>query len=101
MSDEKSKVVISNSFFIVILVAVIISWILVQLWTTAIEVFCYDYMGLSRKSAFAAFLIAAFFTIIFIIYATGTETGETIKENLVQVSVSTPNVARQIVSIPF
>lgn len=89
---------ISNTFFLIMLVAVLISWILVQLWTTAIETFFYNYMNLSRQSAWVAFLIAAFFTIMFILLASCTEISETLRENLTQVSLSPPQVVKQMVS---
>jgi hypothetical protein len=93
---------ISTSFFIIILIAVIISWILVQLWTTAIETFFYSYLGFSKNSALVTFLVALLFTLIFILYAVSSgEASETIKENLTGVTLSSPSVTQPIVSEKF
>ncbi len=91
------KIEISNSIFLLILFAVIVSWILVQLWTTAIEAFFYGYAGMSERSAWHTFLVAAFFTIVFVFFVACTgETGETIKSNLTGITLTSPTVVQAI-----
>ncbi len=100
INDDKIKTKeISNSLFITILFAVIVSWILIQLWVTAIEAFFYSYMGLSRTSAWVTFSIAMLFTIIFIFYALCSgEAGNTIKSNLIGIVANTASVATPIIT---
>jgi len=97
-SNTKANFEISNSFFLMILFAVIISWILVQLWTRAIETFFYNYAGMSENSSWHTFLVAAFFTIIFITFvACSGETADTIKANLAGITLTSPSIIKSIV----
>lgn len=58
----------SNISFMKILGAIIISWILINLWTMAIKVFFYEYIGLSKTSVMHTLAVALGGTVAFIIY---------------------------------
>lgn len=54
--------------FLKVLGAIIISWILIHLWTTVIDVYTFEYLGLSQTSLKHTTSIAVVATILFIIY---------------------------------
>jgi len=85
--------------FIFILIAVIISWVVIQLWTTAIEAYFYSYLGLSQKSAVVTFLVASIFTLIFVMMAVFPSTiGISIQNTMWGATLLPGNVAQQIIS---
>ncbi len=59
---------ITQGLFITILLAIVIAWILVSLWTRVIENFVFGTLGLIESSTWHAFLLAISVTIIFIVF---------------------------------
>jgi hypothetical protein len=88
-----------NWFTLKILVAVLLGWILIQLWITAIDVFFYVYCGLSNTSAYHTTLVALLFTTIFIMFLfLSGDTSDTIKSNLTGIIPGTVSVPENVVS---
>ena len=54
--------------FIEVLFLIILGWILVVLWQRVIENFAYNTIGLDKSSAYINFVVALFFTSIFIAF---------------------------------
>lgn len=59
---------ISQVGFEEILFAILLVWILVELWTRFIENFSYTTLGLDKRSSYHSFIVAAVVTVIFILY---------------------------------
>lgn len=54
--------------FIELMLAVVIGWMLVDLWVRAIENFAYGTLGMNKKSSYHALIVAATVTAIFVVY---------------------------------
>jgi hypothetical protein len=53
--------------FYKILIAIIIGWVIIQLWANAVQVFFYTFVGLSKDSTFDTFCVAIFVTLVLIL----------------------------------
>ena len=53
--------------FLIILLAIVVGWILVALWTRVIDNFTYIVLGLDERSAWHAMIVALTVTFIFVI----------------------------------
>jgi Na+/melibiose symporter-like transporter len=75
---------VSNTQFLKLLTTIIVSWILVQLWTNFVQVFFYNYMMLSSSGAYDTFLVASAMTVFFIllVYLADESTSEIVKDGL-------------------
>jgi hypothetical protein len=92
---EKTELKKDNWFFFTIFVAIITGWILIQLWTTTIEVFFYSFIGLSDKSALDTFSVSVFFTLLFFILINlPTKTSEVIKSNMTGIIINPTSIPR-------
>ncbi len=58
----------SQSIFVTILLAIIVGWILVSLWTRVIENVSFGTLKFNENSAWHSFLIAAGVTAIFVVF---------------------------------
>jgi len=58
---------LSQSSFITLLLAIFIGWVLIALWTRAINNFTYDTLGLNGDSPWHSFLGAAGWTVFFVL----------------------------------
>ena len=67
MSDTKINIIPTHSF-IKILIAIIISWVLINLWTIFIKAFFFNLLGLNKNNWIHTGLVALIFTFIFVIY---------------------------------
>lgn len=74
-SPEKASVelttipnTLTNRLFVKVLVAIIASWILIHVWSNALDVFAYDCLGLNRRSALHTTGIAVVATCLFLVY---------------------------------
>lgn len=56
-----------TTVFIIIFLAILLSWILVSLWTRTLENFAYNTLGLDSNSSIHAFIVAFTVTIFFIV----------------------------------
>ena len=59
---------VSTHTFTKILIAVIISWVLISLWTNVVDAYAYHYLGLDRTSVKHTLAIAVVGTILFLIF---------------------------------
>lgn len=78
--------VLANSFiselnFVEVLLAIILGWILVDLWQRCIDNFTFNTLKLNKNSTYHTFVIAAIATTIFLVF---TFTFENIFGNLVE-----------------
>ena len=58
----------SEITFITVVLAIVIAWILVALWTRVIENLAFGTLGLNGDSFWHAFIVAIVFSVIFIIF---------------------------------
>lgn len=58
--------VLQDLSFIELVVAVVIGWLLVDIWVRFVENFAYQTLGLNEKSAYHSFVVAFVVTLIFI-----------------------------------
>lgn len=57
-----------DTTFVKLLTAIIVGWVLVQLWVIFIKALAFQYAGLDKNSALHTFIVAAIATILFIAY---------------------------------
>lgn len=67
MSDTQVSNIPTYSF-IKILIAIIISWVLINIWTIFIKAFCFNLLGLNKNNWIHTGLISLIFTFIFVLY---------------------------------
>ena len=56
----------SQAIFTIVFISIVIGWIIVALWTRALDNFVYGYLGLDQNSTWDALLIAIAATIFFL-----------------------------------
>lgn len=78
----------NNKAFTIILVAIIFGWILINLWTVALDNILYRACGLSKNSWLHTLLVAIIATCIFLIYVSCVEEKGTIRTKMTGVLIS-------------
>lgn len=66
MTDPSEN--IPTHSFIKILIAIIIGWVLINIWTIFIKAFCFNLLKLNKNNWIHTGLIAIIFTFLFVLY---------------------------------
>ena len=67
MSDAQANTIPTYSF-VKILIAIIVSWVLINLWTIFIKAFFFNLLVLNENNWIHTGLVALIFTFIFVLY---------------------------------
>jgi hypothetical protein len=89
--DEKGISDDENWNFVTALVAILLGAVLVNLWIRVINNFVFHTLSLDQDSTFWALVVAAFFTIIlvvYIIFVLDDDTGKSVKQSMTGISIS-------------
>jgi TRAP-type C4-dicarboxylate transport system permease small subunit len=68
MTDKNSSTKESYIYFLQLMFAIIIGWILVNLWQRVIDNFTFKYLKLNQDSLYHTTIIAGGFTLLFFIF---------------------------------
>lgn len=84
--------------FIKILIAIIVSWILINLWTIFIKALCFNLFGLNKNNWIHTGLIALTFTFLFVLYIRNSGKERCTLENKMTGVIIPPNAGANIIT---
>ena len=87
---------LSSDLFIKILIAIIIAWILIKLWSRVIEDFAYGVMKLNRTSVFDSLILATVISLLLILFIALIPESDSIRRQLTGISLPPTNGARLV-----
>lgn len=91
MAEDTPNNCPSGKTFARILVAIILGWILINLWTTCLEAICYHTLGLSKHYWLHTLIIAGIGTGLFLVYVHCVEERDTIRTKMTGMVTGPPD----------